>query len=56
MIEVGAVVDRCLLCWCAAEYFGLPGVEVGIEVDDADGTVGFGYGAQEGECDCVIAA
>ena len=33
-VEVGAVVDCCLFGWGAAEDFGLPGVKVGVEVDD----------------------
>ena len=49
MPEVGAVVDGCLLGRGAAEDLGFPGVEVGVEVDYADGTVGFVYGAQERE-------
>ena len=56
MVEVRAVVDRCLRGRCSAEDFGLPGVEVGVEVDDADGPVGFGDGAEEGQCDGVVSA
>ena len=41
MIEIRAVVYRCLSGRGPAEDFGLPSVEVGVEVYDADGTVGF---------------
>ena len=56
VVEVCAVVDRGLRRGGSAEDFGLPGVEVGVEVDDADGAVGFVDGAQEGERDGVVAA
>ena len=45
VIEVRAVVDGCLGCRGSAEDFGSPGVEVGVEVDHADRTVGFVDGA-----------
>ena len=56
VVEIRAVVYRSLQCRGSAEDFGFPGVEVGVEVDDADGTVGFVDGAQEGERDGVVAA
>ena len=40
MVEVGAVVHAGDLGGRAAEDFGLPCVEVRVEVDDADGAVG----------------
>ena len=45
MIKIRSVINRRLLCGCATEDFGAPGVEVGIEVYDADGAVGFVNGA-----------
>ena len=56
VVEVGAVVDGGLAGRGAAEDLGPPGVEVGVEVDDADGAVGFVDGAQEREGDGVVAA
>ena len=56
VVEVRAVVYRGLRGRGSAEDFGPPGVEVGVEVDDADGSVGFGDGAEEGQCDGVISA
>lgn len=56
VVEVGAVVDGGLFGGGAAEDFGAPGVEVRVEVDDADGPVGFVDGAEEGERDGVVAA
>ena len=54
MVEVRPVVYRGLRGRGSAEDFGSPGVEVGVEVDDADGSVGFGDGAEEGQCDGVV--
>ena len=48
VVKVRAVVDGGLGCRGSAEDFGLPGVEVGVEVYDADGAVGFVDGAEEG--------
>ena len=48
VVKVRAVVDGGLGCRGSAEDFGLPGVEVGVEVYDADGSVGFVDGAEEG--------
>ena len=56
VVEIRAVVYRCLFCGCSAEYFWLPGVEVRVEVDYGYGAVGFVDGAQEGERDSVVAA
>jgi hypothetical protein len=56
MVEIGAVVYGRDFRGRAAEDLGLPGVEVGIEVDYGDGTVSAIYGAQEGEGDCVVTA
>ena len=39
MEEIGAVVDAGLFTGRAAKHFGLPGVQVGVEVDDGDGAV-----------------
>ena len=55
-VEVRAVVDGGLLGRGAAEHLGPPGVEVAVEVDDADGAVGFVDAAEEGERDGVVAA
>lgn len=56
VVEVRAVVYGGLKRRGSAEDFGLPGVEVGIEVYDADRTVGFVDGAQEGQRDGMVAA
>ena len=56
VVEVRAVVYRGLSGRGSAEDFGPPGIEVGVEVDDADGTVGFGDGAEEGQCNGVVTA
>ena len=56
VVEVCAVVHGGLERRGSAEDFGLPGIEVGVEVYDADGTVGFVDGAQEGKRDGVVAA
>ena len=55
-VEVRPVVDGCLLAGGAAEDFRLPGVQVRVEVDDADGAVGFVYAAQQGQCYGVVAS
>lgn len=56
VIEVRAVIYGCLLCGCSAEDFGLPGVEMRVEVDYGYGTVGFVDGAQKGKRYSMIAA
>ena len=56
MVEVRPVVHRGLRGRGSAEDFGPPGVEVGVEVDDADGSVGVGEGAVEGQRDGVVSA
>ena len=56
VVEVRPVVDRGLSGRGSAEDFGPPGVEVGVEVDDADGSVGFGDGAEEGQGDGMVSA
>ena len=55
VVEVRAVVYRGLKGRGSAEDFGLPGVEVGVKMYDADGTVGFVDGAEEGKRDGVVA-
>jgi hypothetical protein len=55
-VEVGAVVDGGLLGRRATEDLGLPGVEVGVEMDDADGAVGAVDTAEKWESDCVVTA
>lgn len=55
MIEISPVIYRRLLRRCTAKNFRLPGIEVGVEMYDADGAVGFVYGTQE-ESDGVVAA
>ena len=56
VVEVCAVVDAGLFGRSAAEDLGSPGVEVGVEVDDGDGAVGFVHAAQEREGDGVVTA
>ena len=56
VVEIRAVVYGGLIRGGSAEDFGLPGVEVRVEVDDANGTIGFVDGAQERERDGVVAA
>lgn len=56
VVEIRAVVDGGLRRRGSAEDFGLPSIEVRIEVYDANGTVSFVDGAQEGERDGVVAA
>ena len=56
VVEICAVVDGSLFGGGAAEDFGAPGVEVRVEVDDADGAVGFVDGAEEGEGYGVVAS
>jgi len=56
MPEIGSMIYSGLLGGRAPKDFRSPGVEVGIEVDYADGTVGFVHRAEEGQCDCVVAA
>lgn len=56
VVEVCAVVDCGLFAGGAAEDFGTPGVQVGVEVEDCDGAVGAGDAAEEGERDCVVAS
>ena len=48
VVEVRPVINGGLNRGGSAEDFGLPSVEVGVEVDDADGAVGFVNGAEEG--------
>ena len=55
VVEVRAMVYRGLKGRGSAEDFGPPGVEVGVKVYDADGTVGFVNGAEEGKRDGVVA-
>lgn len=55
MVEISAVVDAGYFARRAAEHFRLPGVEVGIEMDDGDGPVGTVNRAQEGKCNGVVA-
>ena len=56
VVEVCPVIHRGLRGRGSTEDFGPPGIEVGVEVDDADGAVGFGDGAEEGQCDGVVSA
>ena len=56
MVEVRAVVHGGLECRGPAENFGLPCVEMGVEVYDADGTVGLVDGAEQGERDSMVAS
>lgn len=54
--EVRPVVDTRHFGGRPAEHLGLPGVEVGVEVDDADGAVGAVHASQEREGDGVVAS
>ena len=56
MVEICTVVDGSLFARSAAEDFWAPGVQVGIEMNDADGAVGFVYGAEQRERDCMVTA
>lgn len=56
MEEVRAVVDRSLLTGCSTEDFGFPGVQVGVEVDDCDGTVGAVHAPEQGKRDGVVSS
>ena len=56
VVEVCPVVDGRLLGRRTAEDFGPPGVEVAVEVDDRDGTVGGRHASQQGKGDGVVAA
>lgn len=55
VVEVCAVVDGGLIGGRAAEDFRSPGVKVGVEVDDGNGTVGSCDGAEERKSDGVVA-
>lgn len=56
MIKIRAMIDRSLFGGCTAKDFWSPGVEVGIEVNNGDGSVGFVDRAKERKGDGVIAA
>ena len=56
VIEICTVIDGSLFARCAAEDFWAPGIEMGIEMNDADGAVGFGYRAEQRESNCVVTA
>lgn len=56
MPEVCTVVDGCNFRRCSSEDLWLPGIEMGIEVNDRDRTVGAVYGSQERECNGMIAS
>ena len=46
VVEICTMIDGSLFARCAAKDFRAPGIKVGIEMNDADGAVGFGYGAE----------
>lgn len=54
MVKVRTVVDRGSLGGCASENLWLPGVEMGVKVDDRDGSVCFVHGAQKRQRDSVV--
>ena len=56
VIEIRAMVDGGLFGGCTTEDLWPPGVEVRIEVDDADGSVGLVDRAEKGKSDSVVAA
>lgn len=56
VVEVGAVIDGGLLGRSTAEDFRFPGVKVRVEMNYANGAVGFVDGAEEGQRDGVVAA
>ena len=56
VVEIGAVIDGGLLGRGTAEDFRSPGVEVRVEVNNANGSVCFVDRAEEGQGDGVVAA
>jgi hypothetical protein len=56
VVEVRAVVDAGLLAGCSTEDFGLPRIEMGVEVDDGDWTIGAVDAAEERQGDGVVAS
>jgi len=54
MVEVCAMVNASYFTWRSSKYLWLPCIEVGIEVDDRNGTVSTVDRSQERQCDCVI--
>jgi len=56
MPEVRAVVDAGLLCGCTAEDLRLPGVQVRVEVNNRDRTVGAVHAAEQRQRDGVVTA
>ena len=56
VIEVSAMIDRGDFRRRTAKHLGLPSVEMTVEVDHSDWTVGSIQAAQDGEGDCVITA
>ena len=56
VVEICTVVDGSLFARSAAEDFRAPGIQVGIEMNDADGAIGFVYGAEQRERDCMVTA
>ena len=55
VVEVCPVIDGGLFGGGAAEDFGLPGVEVGVEMDYGNGTVRVGDAAEQRQGDGVVA-
>lgn len=54
VVEVSAMVDAGDFAGRATENFGLPGVEMGVEVDDRDRAVSTVDGTEERESDSVV--
>jgi hypothetical protein len=54
VVEVCTMVDASHLARGSTKDLGLPGVEMGVEVDDGDRTVSTVDGAEEGEGDGVV--
>lgn len=53
-IEVRAMVDSCLFTRCTTEYARLPGVQMRVKMNNADGSVGLIDTAQKWEGDGVV--
>lgn len=54
MVEICAVVDGCNLRGCSSEDLGPPGVEMGVEMDDRDGSIRLVHGSQQRQSNSMI--
>lgn len=48
-MEHRSVIYFCILGYAAAKLFGVPGIEVRVEMEDCDAAPGFVEGAEDGE-------